>query len=112
MKDRAFNAVLQLVVASDGRAVRPVNATVCRELGMPGPRRPPTLDDEVLHLQSAGVFGHANCHHAALRAFELIMIRWKIGEWKESGYALRELEGRVYYMKYGTKKNAEFTNRR
>jgi hypothetical protein len=29
-----------------------------------------------------------------------------------TGYALPEPEGRVYYMKYGTKKNAEFTNRR
>jgi hypothetical protein len=31
---------------------------------------------------------------------------------KASGYALLELEGVVYYMKYGTKKNAKFTNRR
>jgi hypothetical protein len=35
-----------------------------------------------------------------------------IGLNKASVYTLLELEGVVYYMKYGTKKNAEFTNRR
>jgi hypothetical protein len=38
-------------------------------------------------------------HRAALLAFELITIRWKIGEWKEGGYALRECEGVVYYIR-------------
>jgi hypothetical protein len=29
-----------------------------------------------------------------------------------TGYTLLKLEGMLYYMKYGTEKNAEFTNRR